>query len=303
MKRDGQFNWVGWQSLGGKITSSPSCVSWGNSRIDCFARAGSDNALWTITYQALDSGKWSGWSSLGGQIIGPPSATAWGPGNLTIFARGTDHALFQLAFYANGPVTSIGGAPGWQGWRSDGGFAMTDAGCGALLADDRAPDSAGIGRRVACYVVSSPQQISEYASWAVGSGEDPTDWHLIPIEKSFLGSSSGCGPNGVSAFTRLLYCNCTRRIRDRAGQYPVAFTLAWPELPERRLGPMGARRRLEVSVRPMLCSHRTHPGRANILLRSSAVVDRAMGRNHVVPLIENRERLSREKSFILSSAS
>ncbi len=36
--------WGGWESLGGVIMSSPSCVSWGPNRIDCFA-AGSDSAM------------------------------------------------------------------------------------------------------------------------------------------------------------------------------------------------------------------------------------------------------------------
>jgi len=40
---DGQ-SWVGWEDLDGRLTSAPSCVSWGLNRIDCFARAESDPA-------------------------------------------------------------------------------------------------------------------------------------------------------------------------------------------------------------------------------------------------------------------
>jgi hypothetical protein len=41
--------WSTWESLSGQLTATPAAVSWGEWRIDVFAR-GSDNALWWKHY-------------------------------------------------------------------------------------------------------------------------------------------------------------------------------------------------------------------------------------------------------------
>ncbi len=94
-----------WESLGGVITSGPDVCSWGEGRLDVFAR-GTDNALWHKWYD----GGWSDWESLGGQITSDPSAVCWGPGRIDVFARGMDNALWHLWYEG-----------GWSGWESLGG--------------------------------------------------------------------------------------------------------------------------------------------------------------------------------------
>jgi hypothetical protein len=54
-------SWSGWESLGGKLTSSPAATSPGNGLIDVFVR-GTDNAVWQKTY----NGVWSSWKSVNG---------------------------------------------------------------------------------------------------------------------------------------------------------------------------------------------------------------------------------------------
>src|SRR6202035_3085363 len=79
-----------WESLGGQISEAPTAVSWGENRLDLFAR-GTDNAVW---HKWWDGSNWGGWESLGGQITGPVTAVSWGENRLDLFARGTDNAVW-----------------------------------------------------------------------------------------------------------------------------------------------------------------------------------------------------------------
>jgi hypothetical protein len=99
----------GWQSLGGSLTSAPDAASWGDGRLDVFAR-GTDSGLWT---RSRDGGQWSGWAPLGGvvQTGSGPGAVSWSPGRLDVFVRGTDGALWHR-WYDGGR---------WGGWESLGG--------------------------------------------------------------------------------------------------------------------------------------------------------------------------------------
>ncbi|MFP5247853.1 MAG: C1 family peptidase, partial [Thermoanaerobaculia bacterium] len=83
--------WSGWESLGGVITSRPDAVSWGNNRIDAFAR-GADSAVW---HRWWNGSSWLGWESLGGQIQGGPGCSSWASGRLDIFATGMNHNLYH----------------------------------------------------------------------------------------------------------------------------------------------------------------------------------------------------------------
>jgi hypothetical protein len=56
--------WSAWESLGGKLTSSPGATSRGSGIIDAFVR-GTDGALWETSY---NSGRWSAWRSIGGGV-------------------------------------------------------------------------------------------------------------------------------------------------------------------------------------------------------------------------------------------
>jgi hypothetical protein len=99
------MTWLGWENLGGALTSAPSVSSWAPGRLDTFVR-GTDSALWHKWFQ----GGWSDWESLGGVLTSEPSAVSWGNGRIDVFARATDSALWHKWFDG-----------GWSGWESLGG--------------------------------------------------------------------------------------------------------------------------------------------------------------------------------------
>ena len=102
--------WGGWENLGGILLEQPDCVSWGPSRIDCFAR-GTDQAMW---HRWLDGTQWGGWESLGGILLEQPDCVSWGANRLDCFARGTDRAMWHRWW---------DGAQ-WGGWESLGGILL-----------------------------------------------------------------------------------------------------------------------------------------------------------------------------------
>ncbi|MFC8342189.1 hypothetical protein [Streptomyces sp. NPDC057280] len=99
------MTWLGWESLGGTLTSGPGVSSWTSGRLDTFVR-GTDSALWHKWYQ----NGWSNWESLGGILTSEPAAVSWGNGRIDVFVRGTDSALWHKWFQN-----------GWSGWESLGG--------------------------------------------------------------------------------------------------------------------------------------------------------------------------------------
>jgi Repeat of unknown function (DUF346) len=99
------MTWLGWESLGGVLTSAPAVSSWAPGRLDTFV-AGTDSAMWHKWFQ----GGWSGWESLGGVLTSEPAAVSWGNGRIDVFVRGTDSALWHKWFQG-----------GWSGWESLGG--------------------------------------------------------------------------------------------------------------------------------------------------------------------------------------
>jgi len=84
------MTWLGWESLGGVLTSAPSVSSWSSGRLDTFVR-GTDNALWHKWFQ----NGWSGWESLGGVLTSAPGAVSWGSNRIDVLARGTDNAMWH----------------------------------------------------------------------------------------------------------------------------------------------------------------------------------------------------------------
>jgi hypothetical protein len=106
------MTWLGWESLGGVLTSAPAVSSWAPGRLDVFVR-GTDSALWHKWYQ----NGWSGWESLGGVLTSAPSVASWAPGRLDLFVAGTDSALWHK-WYENG----------WSGWESLGGVLTSAPG-------------------------------------------------------------------------------------------------------------------------------------------------------------------------------
>lgn len=93
---------MGWESLGGFLSSGPDVCSWAPGRLDVFARGG-DNTLW---HRYFENG-WSDWESLGGFLTSDPSAVSWGNGRIDVFARGGDNALYHKWF-----------ENGWSDWES-----------------------------------------------------------------------------------------------------------------------------------------------------------------------------------------
>ena len=87
-------SWSGWQSLGGKLTSSPAATSPASGVIDVFVR-GTDGALWERT--TTNGGtSWSNWASLGGQLASGTGPAVCSQGSrLDVFVQGTDGALYQ----------------------------------------------------------------------------------------------------------------------------------------------------------------------------------------------------------------
>jgi hypothetical protein len=101
--------WVGWDDLGGVLSSGPDAASWSSGRLDVFV-LGTDNAIWHKWYDG--SSGWGAWESLGGSMTSAPSAVSWGPGRIDIFAKGTDNALWHKWYDS---------AFGWGSWESLGG--------------------------------------------------------------------------------------------------------------------------------------------------------------------------------------
>ncbi|HKY16469.1 MAG TPA: hypothetical protein VJM33_16200, partial [Microthrixaceae bacterium] len=97
-------NGGGFEGLGGELTSDPGVSTWGDQRLDVFAR-GTDNAVW---HRWFDRGSWFGWESLGGRATSSPAAVSWGPGRIDMFVRGRDNAISHK-WYADGK---------WQAWES-----------------------------------------------------------------------------------------------------------------------------------------------------------------------------------------
>ena len=81
---------LGWNRVGGVITTGPDASSWGATRTDVFVRGG-EGGLWQTTW---NGSSWS-WTFLGGLINADPSAVSWGPNRVDVFVRGIDNALWH----------------------------------------------------------------------------------------------------------------------------------------------------------------------------------------------------------------
>lgn len=84
-----------------KIVGAPSSVSWGEGRIDTFAR-GSDGGLWHKWYDIKVGGGFQAWEKIGGGIATSPDVTSWGEGRLDIFATGVAGDLMHFWYDGDG---------------------------------------------------------------------------------------------------------------------------------------------------------------------------------------------------------
>lgn len=88
---------------GGQLTSGPSLASWGEGRLDCFAR-GPNGELLHRDYR-------SAWQNLGGKFVGTPAAVSWGPNRIDVVVRGMNDSLWHRAWDGTR----------WTGWADLGG--------------------------------------------------------------------------------------------------------------------------------------------------------------------------------------
>lgn len=140
--------WSEWQSLGGILTSSPTCVSFkGGAR--CFG-VGTDQAMWTILVGA--GGAIGDWQSLGGTITNTPSSAVAAPNGdqQGVFAigRGTDGGLFVRGLTFDNETELLG----WSDWIGTGATAWASMGCTGILT-----------REVNCYYRREDNSIREIA--------------------------------------------------------------------------------------------------------------------------------------------
>ncbi len=82
-----------WESLGGVITSQPSCVARAVLDFHCFVR-GTDNALHRLQLEDLNRPVWESW---GGVLTSDPSCVSYHEDRIDCFVRGTDGAIFQIS--------------------------------------------------------------------------------------------------------------------------------------------------------------------------------------------------------------
>jgi hypothetical protein len=95
-------SWSSWESLGGKLSSGPGCVSWGPNRVDIVARAADNTVLHWY---------WNGfWQSenLGGEISDEPDIASTEANKLDIFGRSPNGSIAHRWF--NGST--------WAGWET-----------------------------------------------------------------------------------------------------------------------------------------------------------------------------------------
>jgi V8-like Glu-specific endopeptidase len=119
---------TGWWDLGGdNIGGEPTAVSWGQDRIDVFARSKSGVPKHT---RWIPSAGWSVWEELGGGMTGSVAAVSRAPGIIDIFIRGTDGHLYTKAWWEG-----TGWLPSKAGWVDLGGD-LNDSPAASTLGSD-----------------------------------------------------------------------------------------------------------------------------------------------------------------------
>lgn len=102
--------WQSWEGLGENedlgigLTSAPHPVSWGNGRLDVFARDRENR----IIHKWHDNGQWANWERLGENVfVSEPHAVSWGNGRLDVFVRGEDRTLYAKSYSSPGSFIRI----------------------------------------------------------------------------------------------------------------------------------------------------------------------------------------------------
>ena len=199
----------GWESLQGALASAPEAASWGNGRLDVFAR-GTDGGLW---HDWRESGQWGRWEPLGGVMKSnsAPGAVSWSPGRIDVFVKGSDDGLWHkwwdgshwigweslggvlrsapdVASWAAGRLdVFVRGADDglWHRWWDAKGWSRWES-LGGTLSSDPGAASWGPGR-IDVFARSSTNQLLH--RWFDGSG-----WPAESLPASLLGAPDVAAP-------------------------------------------------------------------------------------------------------------
>ncbi len=97
-----------WQQIDTAVAKEPAeCVSWMETRVDCFSRSFGGSLSWVYA----ENGKWSAPRNLGGTLTAVPSCIVRGPGGINCFATTARGVLATISL--NGDS--------WSKWSSLGG--------------------------------------------------------------------------------------------------------------------------------------------------------------------------------------
>jgi hypothetical protein len=185
-----------WESLGGKITSSPAIASSSSTASDVFVR-GADNALW---HRSWNGTTWGSWDSLGGIITSDPSTLSEGPNQIDVFVTGADRAIWHRG--RNGTT--------WSPWESVGGIATS------------APDAASWGMGRLDVVVRGADNGLWHRSW---NGASWGSWDNVGGLASANPSLVAAGNGRIDLFVRGLDNAIWHRSGNGAGTWSAWETM------------------------------------------------------------------------------
>ena len=202
---------VGFEDLGGAITSAPAACSMASGLIDVFARG----ATGSVVHASWDGANWSGWEDLGGSAKAgsDPAAVSWGPGRIDVFIRGTDDALWHKWWDGDA----------WSDWESLGGI-LTAGPAAAYRA------TGGDYKSLDVFIVGSDNRLwhrtfdgISWGAWAAlgTGGPDPkagfapaaVTWGAVRIDLFVCGTDGALWHSYLSQHRRLVALGEPRRNR------------------------------------------------------------------------------------------
>jgi hypothetical protein len=156
-----------------ELTSAPAAVSWGQNRIDTFARGGNGH-MW---HKWWDGGAWSGWEDLGGDLTSAVGVASWAANRLDCFARGPrDHMWHK---WWDGST--------WSQWEDLGGQCSS------------APAAVSWGHgRIDCFVRGYDNKM--WHKWFDASGW--SDWEDLGGSLAAAPAVAARGENRLDCFVR-----------------------------------------------------------------------------------------------------
>lgn len=153
--------WSEWESLGGPVSSAPTAIARGSTRLDVFAKGMHNEAA----HRSWDGSNWSSWANLGGPISSSPAAASWGPGRIDVFAKGMHNELAQITWDGNS----------WSNWANLGGLLSS------------APAAVAWGRdRLDCFALDAHNAVIH--KWWDGVGW--SDWESLGGQ--FISAPTAC---------------------------------------------------------------------------------------------------------------